>query len=227
MPSAPHAAEQADRPAPVPAQRELAYEVLREALLLQTLQPGSKLSEPAWVAKLQVSRTAVREAFARLEAEDLIARGPQAGYKAGYIVPELSDEDIEQIREIRFALETAAIDRICARHEATNEDFQALEALCDQQATLIEQGYRLGSAEADQRFHRQLVETAGNPRLTKLYRRAPLPLTQRLLTESSRQPTPRTVAEHRQILAALRTGEAARARALLHAHLFVQESAGP
>ena len=68
------------------SQREQAYHQLRELLILQQLTKGARLSESEWTDRLNVNRSALREAFVRLEAEGLIEAGP----KSGYVVPALT-----------------------------------------------------------------------------------------------------------------------------------------
>src|ERR1700677_3042107 len=51
---------------------EMAYAVLREAILSNFLTPGARLRADVLAKELKVSRTPVREALRKLEAEDLI-----------------------------------------------------------------------------------------------------------------------------------------------------------
>src|SRR6188768_1488039 len=92
------------------SQREQAYKALRRLLILQQVEPGQRLREPQWAERLAVHRSALREAFARLEAEGLIERGSQTGY----VVPRLEAEDVVEVTKLRLALESLAIDEICA-----------------------------------------------------------------------------------------------------------------
>lgn len=91
------------------SQRDQAYASLRRLLLLQKIPEGQRLREPQWAAELKVNRTALREAFARLEAEGFIVRGPATGY----FVPELTSQDVAEIVQLRIALESLAIRVIC------------------------------------------------------------------------------------------------------------------
>jgi DNA-binding GntR family transcriptional regulator len=205
---------------PSSIQREQAYRSLRRLLVLQQLPAGQRLREPEWATRLNVHRTALREAFARLEAEGLIDRGAQTGY----FVPVLTDEDLIEITKLRLALETLAVDEICARAEASASLSKRLSPLgiaCDELEQFIRGGYSLGVVEADRRFHEALIDAAGSRRLSMLYNRAPLPLVHSHMEEPDAwQETCRdTVAEHRQIIAALSRGDAAQARLLLREHV--------
>src|SRR5688572_29272794 len=94
--------------APV-SQRDHAYAALKKLLILQQIPEGERLREPYWAEKLKVNRMALREAFARLEAEGIIERGD----RTGYFVPVLSEEDLHEILRLRVLLETGAIELIC------------------------------------------------------------------------------------------------------------------
>lgn len=199
------------------AQRDVVYDAIREALVLQTLPAGQKLSEPAWSEQLSVSRTAIREAFARLEAEGLIERAATAGY----VVPELSAEDIAEITEVRLALECAAIDRICEMKLASRTSLKPMREAADQFARLTEEQYKLGAREADRRFHQEIINLSGNRRLIQLYRRAPLPLIHRTMSAPNPlRPSSTVIAEHEAIITHIAKGNASKARQLLRDHLL-------
>src|SRR4051812_4393484 len=93
------------------SQREQAYKALRRLLILQQIEPGQRLREPQWAERLQVHRSALREAFARLEAEGLVERGAQTGY----FVPRLTAADLAEVMKLRLLFECLAIDEICAQ----------------------------------------------------------------------------------------------------------------
>src|SRR3954466_8072517 len=152
------------------SQREQAYAGLRRLLILQQVEPGQRLREPEWAQRLGVHRSALREAFARLEAEGLIERGPQTGY----FVPRLNVADLLEITKLRIALECLAIDEICAATPPPK--LTELNQACEEFAEFMRGGYSLGAIEADRRFHESLVNAPGLRRLSHLYRRAPLPM---------------------------------------------------
>ncbi|HEY2157139.1 MAG TPA: GntR family transcriptional regulator [Isosphaeraceae bacterium] len=196
------------------SQREHAYRSLRRLLVLQQIEPGQRLREPQWALRLRVHRTALREAFARLEAEGMIERGA----RTGYFVPELTVADYAEIAKLRLTLECLAIEEVCA---ADLPDLAAMEGACGAFASLMEGGYSLGAIEADRRFHEALIDAARMRRLSGLYQRAPLPLIHGDAEDPERwrEACLRTLAEHRKILAALAARDAAGAKRVLRAHL--------
>lgn len=199
------------------SQRDRAYQELRHILLLQQVREGDRLREPEWSGRLGVNRVALREAFARLEAEGFLEKGP----KTGYFVPRLSAEDILEILEVRTALECAAVERICVNSEPESDYLAPLHQACDDLESLIRSGYFLGASEADRRFHETLVTIAGNRRLLKLFGNAPLPMLHGRMTNSATWEMEcwNTLAEHRAITEALAARDMQRAQALLKEHL--------
>jgi len=199
------------------SQRDRAYKGLKRLLVLQQVPAGQRLNEIDWANRLGVHRTALREAFARLEAEGWIRLGP----KTGYFVPHFTEDDILEILEIRQALEGAAIDRICRLALNTPGHLQPMQQACTQLERLIGEDYLLGVAEADRRFHEALVAASGNNQLVAVYQRAPLPMIHRELVDpvAWAETLRRTLSEHRSILDALLRGSAADAHRLLRTHL--------
>ena len=195
-------------------QREQAYKALRRLLILQQVEPGQRLREPKWAERLQVHRSALREAFARLEAEGLIQRGA----RTGYFVPVLTPADLAEVMKLRLIFECLAIDEICAR---TRSNLAPLRQATDEFARFLEGGYSLGVLEADRRFHEALIDAAQMQRLSALYHRAPLPLIRGGTEDQMRwsEACVRTLGEHRQILTALSKRDADGAKRFLRSHL--------
>lgn len=199
------------------SQRQQAYNALRRLLVLQQIEPGSRLREPEWAQRLRVHRTALREAFARLEAEGLVQRGAQTGY----FVPELTSADLIEITKLRLAFECLAIDEVCAMR---SPNLTAMKRASEEFEQFMKGEYSLGVLEADRRFHECLIDTAQMRRLSDLYNRAPLPLIHGDTEDRERwrKSCARTLSEHQQILSALAGHEAERAKKILRVHLTHQ-----
>lgn len=84
--------------------REEVYDSLRKSILHGTLKAGQRLIEEQLANQIGISRTPVREAFHRLERDELVTRLP----KGGFAVREFTKEDVEEIFGIRSALESYA-----------------------------------------------------------------------------------------------------------------------
>lgn len=196
------------------SQREQAYDSLRSLLILQQVDAGQRLREPEWAARLNVHRTALREAFARLEADGLIERGEATGY----FVPRLGPDDVAEVTKIRLGLECLAVDEIC---DDRTLSLDRVRQACDQFASFLEGGYALGVMEADRRFHEAIIDAARMRRLSALYLRAPLPLIHSRTEDhtSWQAECTRTLEEHRAILAALEDRNAEEAKRRLRSHI--------
>ena len=197
--------------------RDQAYHRLRRLLILQQVREGERLRESHWASKLSVNRTALREAFARLEAEGFVAKGP----KTGYFVPVLRFDDIREIIDVRIILEGGAIERIIRTKQNTPAHLKGMRLACEQIERLVKEEYMLGVAEADRRFHESLIEAADNKRLVTLYQRAPLPIIHPEIISGHQWESrvQQTLVEHRSILEAILTGDTDGAKSMLRTHL--------
>src|SRR3954447_7273637 len=99
---------------PAPAKgllKERAYDEIKRLLLKGDLAPGTFLAERQLAARLGMSKTPVRSALERLEAEGFISISPQQGA----IVRDLSMNEIADQYEIRVALETFVARNVSGR----------------------------------------------------------------------------------------------------------------
>ncbi|MEJ2165695.1 MAG: GntR family transcriptional regulator [Desulfobacterales bacterium] len=94
--------------------RERAYNDLKSDLLSGRFAPGERLTEEHLAKSLGVSRTPVREALHKLESEGLV----KPLESRGFYVARDSREELEDLFDIRAALEGYAIRLICARISA-------------------------------------------------------------------------------------------------------------
>jgi DNA-binding GntR family transcriptional regulator len=133
-----------------------AYEAIRTVITTQQLVAGSRLSVPALAQRLNVSRTPVKEALARLEREGLVATRTNRGACVAF----LSAADVGEIYHLREALEGLAA-RLAAER-ASPADIRTLKGLIEAQ----EQALKLRDMDAvmdvDMEFHRRLRELSGN-----------------------------------------------------------------
>jgi DNA-binding GntR family transcriptional regulator len=91
--------------------RERAYEHLKASILSGRFNPGERLAEEHLAKELGISRTPIREALHKLESEGLIK--PLAS--RGFVASQDSQEDVEELFEIRAVLEGYALRVICGR----------------------------------------------------------------------------------------------------------------
>jgi DNA-binding GntR family transcriptional regulator len=119
-----------DRFANVGNAAETAYAVLREAIVTNTLKPGTRLRADDLAKKLGVSKTPVREALRKLQAEDLIT----VSVGNALTVKSISEEQLFEIYYTREALEGMAA-RLAAGN-AGQIELAKLRAIQDELKTL-------------------------------------------------------------------------------------------
>jgi DNA-binding GntR family transcriptional regulator len=139
--------------------REVVSEALREAIVSGVLKPGERLMEIQLAEELGVSRTPIREAIRRLELEGFLVMVP----RRGTYVADLSIKDINEVFEIRTALDVLAAG--LAAERITEEELEDMERLLVQIGEYIEAGDADRIVEADGQFHDILYQASRNDRL--------------------------------------------------------------
>ncbi|MET8866049.1 GntR family transcriptional regulator [Nonomuraea sp. NPDC004580] len=199
-----------------PSAAHAAYTVTKELILSGELPGGSLISEGEIAERVRVSRTPVREAFLRLESEELLALHP----KRGAVVVPVPPGEAADVLELRLALERSAAERI-ARTGLPGEYDQRMRDLLARQRDLAAAADVGGFAEADEAFHRCIVEASGNRLAGRFY--ATLGDRQRRMSLSALRLRPERLpllaGEHETLLEHLRGGDGAAFAAALEAHL--------
>jgi DNA-binding GntR family transcriptional regulator len=135
------------------------YEDLRRRIVDGKLAPGQRLRSDALATMLKVSRTPVREALRKLEAEGLIGHSP----RGGLIVQQLSEDDLTEIFYIREALEGLAA-RLAADN-ATPREIAELHALVEDMQSALSEPKPLRNLTGE--FHRLVAQASHNRRLAQ------------------------------------------------------------
>jgi DNA-binding GntR family transcriptional regulator len=139
--------------------REEVYESLRKSILHGKLKAGQRLIEEQLANQTGISRTPVREAFHKLERDDLVSRLP----KGGFAVREFTKEDVEEIFGIRYALESHAA-YLAASH-ITPEGISALEKKVDESELALENGNEDKAVRLQTEFHDILYKSCRSKKL--------------------------------------------------------------
>jgi len=192
---------------------EAVYQTLRAAIRQGHLSEAEPLRESRLAARLAVSRTPVREALQRLTREGLIGHA----HGKGVAVPALDARDLDEIYEIRLALESAAA-RLAASRVSAGE-LHAMRAVLERaEAARDSDPRRLADLSA--RFADLIGEAARNRRLAALIRQHRDSI---IRAEGTTLGHPgraeKALAEQRALLAALAAGDAEAAGRAAHEHL--------
>jgi DNA-binding GntR family transcriptional regulator len=187
-----------------------AYARVREAIRDGTLPPGVRLTETDLAARFGVSRTPIRQAIAKLEAEGLLTHEPRRGLS----VTRPDHGQMVELYVMREILEGAAA-RLAAQH-ASETEIGAMEELVAGEPAIFADAPKL--ATVNQRLHGLLYLAAHNRYLLRSLEQlsATMALLPSLLTIGGR--AEQAHEEHLVLLAALRArdGEAAEDAAKLH-----------
>jgi DNA-binding GntR family transcriptional regulator len=136
-----------------------AYHRLRDAIRDGSLQPGQRVMEIELAQWLNVSRTPVRDAMRRLEAEGMLTHEP----RGGLVVARLDRQAVMELYVMREALEGMAA-RLCARHAS---DIEVMELLDLVEAERALQGDSETLLRHNRRFHEAVHRGAHNRYLEK------------------------------------------------------------
>ena len=186
---------------------------LRRLIASGEVHPGEQIIQDTLALELGVSRVPLREALKILEGEGLVS------YVAhrGYFVTQLSLSDLLEVYRIRELLETEAV--TIGVPQMTDEDVDRLEEAEADIRAAADRADVITMAQENRRFHFALIESCGQPRLirmiellwdaTEVYRSV-------YFTEKVNRD--RVDGEHRQLVAAVKAGDAATALSVLDAH---------
>jgi DNA-binding GntR family transcriptional regulator len=197
---------------PVRRVSDSVYDALTEAIRDLRLLPGAPISEPSIADWLQVSRSPVREAIARLVDLGLVTVLPQVG---SYVAP-ISVSEVQEAVFIRSALETAAFKRALLVGEV---DTTEIQRLVDINTLAARQGDIDTYLDTDEKLHQNVFELAGLGRIWDVVRRAKVQLDRlRRLSLARTISNPVLVEEHQLIVDCLRTLDEKRGIEVIERH---------
>lgn len=189
-----------------------AYQAVLDAIRRGDYQPGMRLREEEVGARLDLSRTPVREAFRRLEAEGIVEHKP----RAGATIRQLNHAEVVELYEMRVVLERTAAE-LAAKHGVGAE----FDALSDLNRQIEEERANPARAAAiNQEFHRGLYSACRNRFLLDAARglnNALLLLGPTTFTDAERIDT--VVQQHAAIIDALKAGDESAAGVAAEVHL--------
>ncbi|MGC9490907.1 MAG: GntR family transcriptional regulator [Thermovirgaceae bacterium] len=141
---------------------EKAFRQVVAKLVSKHLKPGDRVFEPGLCEELGMSRTPVRQALARLMEAGILVKIP---HQKGYVVPELSMEDMRQIFLTRVIIEGECA--FFAAEAITAGELEFLRELNGREEECFFRGDRHACAEINETFHFFLYEVCRNPYLQK------------------------------------------------------------
>ncbi len=191
-----------------------AIEKLRELIFSGELAGGSSHLESELALRLEMSRTPIREAALALEAQGLLEMRPRKGVR----ILAISPDDMREIYEVLTALESVSA-RNAAQAGYSDAELAGLTDAISNMDSALEADDMRAWADSDDQFHSELVRIGGNARIRSVVsmmsdqvRRA------RAVTLFMREKPHKSNHDHRQVLEAIREGQADVAYRIHHAH---------
>lgn len=181
--------------------RNSAYDYLRSEMDKGNLLPGALINLNQMSERLQVSKTPLRDAMIRLEAEGFVSIHP----RSGVVINQLELEDIRYLYEVMAAIEAALIDSVFDK--ITDSHLSLMQDLNDTMKECIQNGDYVAYDKPHWEFHNLFTELSGNV----FARRILIPIRQRLWDFPRRryqqQWELQACDEHRQITEAIRAND--------------------
>jgi DNA-binding GntR family transcriptional regulator len=138
------------------------FDYLKNAIIDQTIEPGSRLVESKIADMLGISRTPLREALHKLEKEDWIEKIPSGGFQ----VVTLTKDDIEQTFGIRSVLEAYAARLATENHK--DKDLIPLEKKMKEFQDCLGNKDNDKLQKINTQFHDLLYDLSQSPKLIKM-----------------------------------------------------------
>jgi len=189
-------------------------DIIRQAIEDGRFESGEQLTESRLAKQFNISRAPVREALRRLESEGLVVHFPHRGY----FVRTLTLKDVEEVFQLRTALERLAVTLLIER--PSEEGFGELEQIVSEMVTISTTGDTVALTELDADFHEQLCKMSGNHRLLDVWRSMRRQIRIAVLAANASFPVYEGFAEgHAEVLEAIRSGDVDRAQSKIVAHI--------
>ena len=192
--------------------KQIAFEVIKDAIINHEILPGEPLYERYVREKLEISRTPIREAIQLLELEGWVTSVP----RKGTFVSNISVEGVEEILQSRRALEVLTIELLIPK--ITDEQLIQLERILSKQEETKDD--KKTFIAIDKEFHQHLATFSGNRRIAQLietYGDQIRWFGYRAITQSGR--VEETLKEHRAIFEGLKARDLGRAKQAVLDHM--------
>lgn len=191
-----------------------AYTLIRRDIISCALPPGQEFTEVDLAAQLDMSKTPVREALARLQFEGLVRAYPRRGYQ----IEPIRVSDIDDIFNARIVLEAGAIAMAVLR--ISTSELDRLERLA---AASSDDDYSKDLAHSHQvnnDFHEAIALASGNERLHRMIMQTNKELERFFFLEARADNAyPAEHVTHTQIVAAMRGGNPDEAKLAITEHI--------
>jgi DNA-binding GntR family transcriptional regulator len=197
---------------------EKAYAAIREGIMGGTYPGGAHLKAEDLAVAIGVSRTPVREALRRLHAEGLVDFVANRG---AYVL-NWDKSDVDEVFGLRMVLESFGAELAATRRTA--EQLAQLHDLAQRMTVAARERpphYLELIAELNTAFHKLIHAASGVKRLSPILLTViQIPLTMRTFNRYSSEDLERSMAHHREIVAAFEVRDSRWAGAVMRSHII-------
>ena len=197
---------------------EIAYAAIKQAIIEQSLTPGTRLPEDMLGVHFGVSRTLIREALARLASDGLV----EALKKRTATVAQPSLKEAKSVFEVRRCLEEEVVRLVIERWRPAMG--ATLEGLVRQEELAAQRNEARVSIRLAGEFHIKLAQMTGNELLERYVSEVVSRCSLILAVYGRPHSSECAISEHRQLIVVLRKGDARTAMKLMSEHLGGVES---
>ena len=194
--------------------REIAYEVLKKAIITGEIPAGERIVETEYADRLHISRTPLREALRKLERDGLV----EYVMRRGVVVRAFTIEDVREIYTIRNALEMLTLESII--ENTTPEDISSLREKLAVMDQLLEKDDVEGLSPLAREFHWQLTSISQQKRILRVIESQDQYI-RRFSAMSIRQENRRSAAhqEHHQLVDYMESRDLPKFKELMKSHI--------
>lgn len=194
-----------------------AYLRIRDGIISREFKPGQHLKEEELAVYCEVSRTPIRDALRRLEADEYVVRHDNQRV----FVAEWTDDDNTDLFELRAMLEGFAAGR--AAGKITPDQIDQMRQHNETIANAVTADGQIDNAvfmENNKAFHRIILEAASSPRLSAMLQRlVEQQVVLRTLEAYAKKDLDRSIGQHEEIIDALAAGDSVWATAAMTSHI--------
>lgn len=189
---------------------ELVYQQIRTMIMNKDLVPGEKISKKELAELIGVSPTPVNEALLRFVSEGLMEQKE----RQGFYLKVFTNKDMKELFAVRAGLEGVAI-RLCVEQCSLGDTPEVLNAFDAFSVPMSDAEYRK-YLKADRLFHETILLLSGNSIINDFIRNFDFIL--KCYQKGLIRPPEETLPEHKEIIGAIKSGDAERAQNLIMAH---------
>lgn len=194
--------------------RDYVLRVLKEKIVNMDMEPGSIINESEISKELGVSRTPVREALIELSRSKLVEIYPQRG---SYI-SKIDYSIIEDVRYLRYIVETAIIELVCERR--SEEDILKLEEFVQLQEFYMKRDQPEVTFNYDNQFHSMFYTIVGKQMLESIVDNMNIHFDRVRKLSFQTQKDINIIKDHLELIQAIKDRDKVKAKEILTGHLL-------